>query len=173
MTQKTKSRALFWIRMVGWIGVGCGVPIGIFAHEFGLFTKTVTEYDELGNVISQTSTSLNGWGIISVILVGSFLTTILKEMAEAKTGYSLLKQCYVGLYKTMPLIIALAVFYFLSGVVEQALYCLTILVGCRLASIPLNPLPKWRYEKQNEENYETLTDVLTNFVKSHVKRGEK
>ena len=171
MTDLVKNRTVFWARMASWIAVGCGAPIGAFAYKFGLFNRTVTEYDELGNVVSHTSISLNGWGIVSVLLVGSFVMQILKEIIDSCSGYSLTKQFYVGLCKTVPLIVAFAVCYFLNGVINQVMYCLIILIICKLISTPLNPLPKWRYEKQGKEDYSTVTEALTDFVKSHVKRG--
>lgn len=172
MSEALKNRLIFWMRMLSWLAVGCGTPIGVFAYKFGLFTKTTVTYDELGNVVSQTSTSLNGWGLVSVLLIGSFITTILKDLVDSCSGYSLTKQCYVGICKTMPLIIAFATMYFLNGVISQVMYCLGILIVCRLISIPLNPMPKWKYEKQGAEDYNTLTESLTKFVKSHLKRGE-
>lgn len=171
MTTVAKNRTIFWTRLVSWIGVGCVTPISVFAAKFGLFTKTTVEYDELGNAISQTDVSLNGWGIVSCILIGTFITSIIKELADAHVGYSLTKQCYIGLCKTMPLIVAFTVLYFLSGVIEHVMFCLIILILCKLVSTPLNPLPKWKYEKKGEEDYTTVTEALTEFVKSHLKRG--
>lgn len=171
MSEISKKRVVFWTRLVSWMSVGCGVPIGVFAYKFGLFTQSNIVYDELGNIVSKTNVSLNGWGIVSCLLIGSFISNILKELAESCTGYSLLKQCYIGLIKTMPLIIAFAVLYFLNEVISQVMFCLIVLILCRLASIPLNPLPKWRYEKQGKEDYTELSEALTKFVKQHVKGG--
>ena len=171
MSETSKARILFWIRMLSWVLVGYITPILVFAYKFGLFTVYTTQYDELGNVIPHTDISLNGWGIVSVLLIGGLLSTILKELANAYKGYSFIKQCYVGVCKTIPLIITFAIFYFLSGVVDQVMFCLIVLIICRLASIPLNPLPKWRHEKQGKEDYSTIVEVFTDFVKTHVKRG--
>ena len=168
----TKSRILFWTRLISWLSIGCGIPIGVFAHKFGLFTKHVVEYDELGNIVSQPDISLNGWGIISILLIGSFISTIVKEIADSYTGYSLVKQCYIGFCKTMPFIIAFAILYFLKNIIEQTMFCLGIIVVCRLVSIPLNPLPKWRCEKQGVEDYSTLSENLTKIVKTCMKRGD-
>ena len=165
MSDTMKNRIVFWVRMFSWIAIGCGTPIGVFAYKFGLFTTTTVEYDTLGNVVSQSSTSLNGWGIVSVVLIGSFISSILKEVADAYTGYSLTKQCFVGICKTIPLIVAFAICYFLNGVLEQVMFCLITLIICRLISIPLNPLPKWKYEKRGEEDYSTIVEALTKFVK--------
>ena len=71
----------------------------------------------------------------------------------------------------MPLIIAFTVLYFLNEVMSQVMFCLIVLILCRLASIPLNPLPKWRYEKQGKEDYTEMSEALTKFVKQHVKGG--
>lgn len=172
MKETTKHRLVFWIRLVSWIAIGCVIPIVIFAHEFGLFVKVTVVYDELGNVVSKTNSTLNGWGIVSVLLIGSFLSSILKDVAEASSpGYSLIKQCYMGLSKTMPLIIAFAVCYFLSGVLDQAMYCLIVLIICKLLSTPINPLPKWKYEKLGNEDYSTFIEHLTDFVKKHSKES--
>lgn len=173
MSELMKSRLTFWARLFSWIGVGCGVPIGVFAYKFGLFTQSPILYDELGNAIVTPDISINGWGIISALLVGSFVTSILKEVADAHSGYSLVKQCYVGLCKTIPLIVAYVVFYFLREAIDKVMFCLTVLILCRLVSIPLNPLPQWKYEKQGKESYDTVVDIVTETVKEHLKRGDE
>ena len=173
MSELMKERVTFWIRMFSWLGVGCGVPIGVFAYKFGLFTRSEVFYDELGNVIATPNISLNGWGIISALLLGSFVTSILKDVADAHSGYSLVKQCYVGITKTMPLIIAYMVFYFLRGAIDSVMFCLMVLILCRLVSIPLNPLPQWKFEKQGKENYDTVIDIVTETVKERLKRGDE
>lgn len=172
MTSKTKSRIMFWLRMASWTGVGCVAPVAVFASKFGLFTTTVS-YDALGNPIPNANVSLNGWGIISCIVIGMFLTSIVREIADAHVGYSLTKQCYMGISKTIPLIVAYAVCYFLSGAIGHLMYCLAVLIVCKIASTPLNPLPKWKYEKLGVEDYADALKLLSNFVKSFGKRGVK
>lgn len=171
MTETSKNRMIFWSRLISWLAIGCGVPIGTFAYKFGLFKNTITIYDELGNVVVQGNLSLNGWGIISCILIGSFIMNVIKEVADANTGYSLTKQCYMGIVQAMPLIIAFAVTYFLKGVVDEVMFCLAVLILCKLISTPINPLPKWKYDKLGKEDYSTVVNALTDFVKSHLKGG--
>lgn len=161
-------RAVFWTRMAGWFGIGCVTPITIFAIKFGLFKVTPT-VDALGNPTSDTSVSLNGWGIVACLLLGSYLANVLKEVAEAHAGYSLAKQCFKGIAGTIPLIIAYVVCYFLSGVMAQTMYCLACLIVCRLIAVPLNPLPKWKYEKKGVEDYTDALKYLTDIVK--IKKG--
>lgn len=171
MSEMTKNRATFWARFVSWLGIECGVPIAVFASKFGLFKTTYPTCDELGNVVTEPSISLNGWGIICCVLLGRFLMSVLKEVVDAQQGYSLTKQCWEGLRKSLPLIIALAILYFLNGVIEQVIFCLIIVIICRIAATPINPLPKWKYEKHGKEDYSAASEALTNFVKNSLKRG--
>lgn len=167
-TLSKHPKTVFWLRMVGWFGVGCLTPITVFAVKFGLFKVTPT-VDSLGNTVSDTSISLSGWGIVACLLLGSYIANIVKEVADAYTGYSLAKQCYKGIAKTIPLVMAYLICYFLSGVMTEVMYCLAWLIICRLVAIPLNPLPKWKYEKKGIEDYDDALKYLTNIVK--LKKG--
>lgn len=172
MSEKSKLRLIFWIRMVLWTCINCVTPVGVFAYKFGLFKHNV-QYDALGNVVSGPSVSLNGWGILSCVIVGVFAIGVIKEIADAYTGYSFVKQCYVGVSKVIPLIIAYCICYFLSGAIGHIMYCLAILIICKLISVPLNPLPKWKYEKSGMEDYSDALKLFTNFVKNLKKGGIK
>lgn len=172
MTSKTKSRLIFWGRMAGWLGTGVVAPVTTFAVKFGLFTKSEPVVDALGNVVQQSNYAINGWGIVCCLLVGSYIMQILKEVVAANDGYSLSKQCYDGAIKTIPYVMAYGICYFLNGVLAQIMYCLAVLIVCRLASVPLNPLPKWRYEKTGTEDYSDLLSGLTKIVKDFKKKGD-
>ena len=163
-------RTVFWLRMAGWFGIGCVTPVAVFAAKFGLFSVTPT-VDALGNPISNAKISINGWGIVACVLIGSYIANIVKEVAEAHKGYSLAKQCYTGVAKTIPLIVAYLICYFLSGVMAQTMYCLAWLIICRLIALPLNPLPKWKFEKQGIEDYDDALKYFTAIVKK--KGGDK
>lgn len=166
-------RAIFWTRFVSWIAVGCGAPITVFATKFGLFTAEVPTVDALGNVVSAPNVSLNGWGIVACLLVGSYLSNIVKEIADATEGYSMMKQVWKGISDTLPLIIILTVCYFLSGVLSQVMYCLTTVIVCKLAATPINPLPKWKWEKKGVEDYSQISEVFTSLIKKHPKEGRE
>lgn len=173
--EKRKALAVFWLRMFGWLLTGCGAPITTFAVKFGLFTKTGYEivYDELGNPTSITTTALNGWGIVSCMLVGFTIIQILKEVVSAYTGYSLTKQILDGiLHKIIPLLIAFFICYFISGVVQQMMVCLGVVIVCQIVAIPLNPLPKWKYEKKGCEDYSDAMSSMVKMLKERFKNGE-
>ena len=161
----SKKLLAFWLRMIGWLAAGVVAPIITFSIEFGLFTEygyQVTT-DELGNVVSM-QVALNGWGIVSVALIGFAAVNIINEIIDAYTKeYSLLKQILVGVKnKILPIVIAIVVCYFLKNCVEQIIFCLTTIGICQIVAIPLNPLPKWKSEKKGEEDY---SDLLSGFVK--------
>ena len=173
-TSHRKQLAVFWTRMFGWLLTGCGAPIATFAVKFGLFSNTSYEikYDELGNVVEASTTALNGWGIVSCILIGYTIIQILREVSKTFTGYSLTKQCIEGvLHKILPLVILFAVCYYLNGVIQQMMFCLAVIILTQLAAIPLNPLPKWRYEKQGVEDYTDLLTSAAKILKTAVKKG--
>lgn len=171
MTSKTKSRIVFWSRMVGWTGVGVAAPVAAFATKFGLFTSQEPVVDALGNTVQQGGIALNGWGIVCCLLVGNYIMQILKEVIAANQGYSMTKQMYDGVVKLIPYVIAYGVCFFLNGVIGQIMYCLAVLIVCRLVAIPLNPLPKWRFEKTGVENYSDILSGLTDIVKK-LKKGD-
>lgn len=173
MQTKLKSRMVFWTRMLGWLTSGCIVPISIFAIKFGLFKTSGYEVtvDELGNITSVSPTALNGWGIVSCLLVLWTIVQILKEVRDTYTGYSLKKQCVDGILKLMPLITMFAICFFLRGALDEIMYCLTVIIVSRVCSIPLNPLPKWKYETKGVENYEDGLTTIVKYIKNKTKGG--
>lgn len=170
MTPKVKNRIIFWSRMTGWLGAGCVAPIAVFASKFGLFKKSGYEVvtDELGNITEVTATALNGWGIICCLIALWSVIQVLKELRDAHTGYSLTKQCVDGVLKLMPLITILVICYFIRSSLDDIIYCTTVILISRLCAVPLNPLPKWKYEVKGVENYD---DALTQVVKYLKSKG--
>ena len=160
--------AIFWTRMTGWLLASCVAPVAVFATKFGLFSEEqyAPVYDELGNVVNSTAPALNGWGIVSCLIVGFTLISIIKEVVKAYTGYSLTKQVLTGIvHSILPLVICFAMCYFLDGVLDNIRYCLLVLIITKLVAIPLNPLPKWRYEKNGVENYNDFLSTVASYIK--------
>lgn len=165
---------VFWIRMVGWLATACVAPIVTFSVKFGLFNKAEPTLDTLGNVIEPASMSLNGWGIIACIIIGVTASSILKEIIAAYPRYSLAKQCLTGFKKiVLPLVIGFFICTFLDGAIHHIMFCLGTLILCQAIAIPLNPLPKWRYEKTGVEEYSSAINYLTDIVKHRGGKSEK
>lgn len=172
-----KGLLIFWARMLGWLATGLGAPIATFAIKFGLFDKGgYTEVtDEMGNVVSSY-VALNGWGIVSCVLIGFTAITILKEVIDAYSKkYSLAKQCLVGVKnRIVPIAVAIIVCYYLRGVLDQIIFCLSVIGIAQLAAIPLNPLPQWKSKKKGEEDYSDLISGALSLIKdARAKKGGK
>lgn len=166
---KLKHLAIFWTRMLGWIGTGVGMPIGVFAYKFGLFESTsyTTSCDEIGNC-TTTVTTMNGWGIASCLIVGIFLLRIFKYIRKAYSKeYSLTQQCVDGVLHVMiPLGIAYACLYFLNGVIQQLMYCIGMIMVSELFAIPLNPLPELADRKGYD--YSDVYTLTKRIVKDYI-----
>ena len=171
-----KRLLVFWARMIGWLAAGVGAPITTFALKFGLFTKYGYEVttDELGNV-TGSHIAINGWGIVSIVLIGAAVLSIISEIIDAYSHkYSLTKQCLVGLKnRIIPIAIAIGVCFYLKGVIEQIIFCLTVIGISQLAAIPLNPMPEWKSRVKGEEDYSDIITGLRTFLKSRNKKGDK
>ena len=171
-----KRLLVFWARMIGWLITGVGAPITTFAIKFGLFDKYGYEVttDELGNVIGS-HIAINGWGIISVILIGATVLSIINEIIDAYSNkYSFTKQCLIGLKnRIVPIAIAIGVCFYLKGTVEQIIFCLTVIGISQIAAIPLNPMPEWKARVKGEEDYSDVITGLRKFLKSRNKKGDK
>ena len=163
-----KSLILFWIRLIMWVGASCIAPIAVFSKKFGLFEEASYEpvYDELGNVINGSPPALSGWGILSCVLVGFTALSILKEVSKAYVGYSFTKQIIKGICGAIPIAICFALCYFLEDNIETLKYCFSVLLITKLIAVPLNPLPKWRYDKCGVEDYNDFLKTMSGYLKS-------
>jgi len=171
-----KELLIFWARMIGWLAAGVGAPIATFSIKFGLFTQYGYEVttDELGN-ITGSHIAINGWGIVSVILIAFTAISIIKTIIEAySTKYSFTKQCLVGLKnRIIPIAIGIAICFWIKGVVEQVIFCLVVIGISQIAAIPLNPLPKWKAKVKGEEDYSDLITGFRSFLRHYNKKGDK
>ena len=158
---------------LGYIQKSYGKEIKIAAaNTYGYNVTT----DELGNV-TGSHIALNGWGIISVLLIGAAALTIINDIIDAYSKeYSLTTQCLVGLKnRIIPIAIAIGVCVYLKGVLEQVIFCLTVIGISQIAAVPLNPLPKWKHDKKGEDDdYSDLLTGLAKLIKEHAKKkGDK
>ena len=170
-----KELLVFWARMIGWLVAGVAAPITVFSLKFGLFNEygyQVTT-DELGNV-TGSHIALNGWGIVSICLIGFAAFSIISEVIDAYSKkYTFTKQCLIGLKnRILPLAIALGICFYLKGVIEQIIFCIEIIGLCQIAAIPLNPIPKWKAKVKGEEDYSDIITGLRTFLKRKNEEGK-
>lgn len=174
--QARKELLIFWLRMFGWLAASVVAPITVFSIKFGLFTDygyQVTT-DELGNVTGMR-VALNGWGIVSILLIFLAAYSILNEVIDAYSKqYSFTKQILVGIKtKLIPIFAVVGICYFLRGVMDQVIFCLLIIGICQIAAVPLNPLPKWKAEKKGEEDYSDLLTLLPQYLRRKLKKDKE
>ena len=177
LTKKYKGKDLFifWIRLLGWIIASAGLPIGVFAWKFGLFEeKAYTPvYDEAGNLVT-TSLALNGWGIVSCLIIGWTLIQLVKEAYKSCQGYSFYKQVLYGLsHRILPLAIMFLICYWLDGILYNILYCLGTLLVSQVLAIPLNPMPKYRKDVKGIEDYSDLYYNLSKLIAKNMKEKKE
>lgn len=170
-----KDLLIFWLRMFGWVASAVVAPITVFSIKFGLFTEygyKVTT-DDLGNVTGMR-VALNGWGIVSIVLIAFAVFSVLHEVIDAYSKkYSYAKQILLGLKnKILPIAVALGICYCLKGVIDQIIFCLFTIGISQLAATCLNPLPKWKSEKKGEEDYSDLLSMLPKYLKTKMKKED-
>lgn len=148
----------FWARFVLWSLCACILPFVFIVWRFKLF-----------HTISQIQ--IGGWGVIAIVIVAVFIFTIIRYVRLALSAkYSLIAQCLNGFCKVvLPLLIVLLILWNIKSNIDlfiQVMGCVTI---CETVAIPINPLPKWAYEKQKnvrvEERKETFDYLLDGFFR--------
>lgn len=140
---------LFWTRFVLWCIFACVLPFLFIAYRFDLF-KTVSKI------------SVSGWGIFALIIIFIFAFALMKYIKIGFKGkFSFSVQCLGGFFKIIvPL---LCMYLFINSVKENINYFLQVLgcvIICETIAIPINPMPKWAYEKQKEVRAEDRKDTL-------------
>ena len=153
---KEHPKAFFWIRFGLWSLCACVLPFLFIALRFEIF-KSVSKLQ------------FGGWGIIAIIVVAVFTFTVVKYVRLALNAkYTLTGQILNGICKVIiPLLVLLAVLYCVRDSVIATVKVLGIIIFLEAVAIPLNPLPKWVYEKQKDvkesERKETVDYLLDGF----------
>lgn len=158
-------KTVFWIRFVLWTLCACVLPFLFIVWRFELF-RTVSKFQ------------IGGWGIIAVFIVGIFAIVLVKYIRLAlNSKYTMTGQILNGICKViLPLVILLAILICVRDSVETTIKVLGVVTFLELVAIPLNPLPKWVYEKQKDvkdsEKKETVDYLLDSFFKRKQKNDE-
>lgn len=151
-------KTVFWLRFALWASFACVLPFIFIVFRFEIF-----------NSISKVR--LSGFGIIAIIIVAFFVFSILRYIRIALSAkYSLIGQILTGFCKVIiPLLALLLILTNLKSSVDLMIQALGCIIACEAVAIPLNPLPKWAYEKQKDvradERKETFDYLLDEFFK--------
>ena len=119
----------------------------------------------------SSSKEHSGFGVIAIVIVAFFVFAILRYVRIALSAeYSLIGQIINGFCKIIiPLIAALLILNSVKSSVDLMMQALGCVIACEAVAIPLNPLPKWAYERQKdvraEERKEAFDYLLDGFFK--------
>lgn len=125
------TRKEFWIRFCLWVLFAAVIPVTYIAVRYGIFSAKDEPY------------RLTGWGVIAIIVVGVFMTSLAKEVVVGMPKGSMVRQCVSGFLKIMPLFLFVFVIHAIKESIDAFESFLVVLVTCEAIAVPLNPMPKW------------------------------
>lgn len=154
-----KEKRTFIIRAILWSLTACIAPLCFIGWRYEIFT-TVSRI------------SFSGWGIISILVLFFFLMALVKYIKAGFVEYSMVKQVLNGVTKVLlPLAIVLCLCVAIRSKMDYFIQALSVILVCEAIAIPLNPFPKWIYEK-TQGQYESMMDILVKKLDTK-KREEK
>lgn len=123
----------FWIRLVAFAIFACILPFVFIAWRYSIFKKV-------------TSISLNGWGLIAILIVILFVRYVAKVIEKQKR-WSWSKQIFLGILKVIvPLVCLYVGLSAMKSNIDLFLQALIVVIGCEAVAIVVNPLPQWAME---------------------------
>lgn len=142
------TKKILFTRLIAYILIGLGVPIGFLSWRFNLFDKV-------------TKTSFSVWGLIAIITVISFALALFKQLRNGmKPGIQ--KQTVDTVCKTtIPLIILTIIFEWMSDFSKEFVQFLVVLIICKTIAGIINPLPQWCLENNIEYKGNILKKIFS------------
>ena len=146
---RSKERRVFAARLAAWFAFACAAPVGFIAWRYDLFATV-------------SKVNFGGWGLVAIAIIAAFALSVVKYVKQGLKGWSMTKQVLSGIAKVLVPLLAL---YFALAAIRDSLDAFLQALGVTIASeavaIPLNPLPKWAYEKSRGETEDAI-DVILN-----------
>ena len=143
------SKKEFWIRLGIWIVFAVVAPIGFLAWRYGLFTAS-----------DGVRVSLNGWGILAVIIIGFFLLYVIKEAKRGMPEGSMFVQCLNGYGLLIPLVLCVLILEAIKSNIGYLEQVLIVLIVCEAIAIPINPMPKWAVQNNLDRGGKFLSSAI-------------
>jgi len=135
----------FWAQFAAWATLALILPVGFIVWRYDLFrTKTVTQF--------------GAWGFIAIVIVAAFAIACLRYAKAGMKEWSMTKQVIMGVCRiTIPLLALCFALRSMADSIDLLVQALAVATACETAAIPLNPFPKWVWERTKGE-YESLID---------------
>lgn len=147
-----KLNKIFLLRLFLFVLFSLVIPISYVCFEFNIF-----------NQVSKISSSINIFGIL-VILISIFFVFYIVKTIDSIKKYSMFFQVIKGIFKVLlPMIAIFFVFNYISNnilstiitnakqsiaLIKNFTKALILCIVCEAIAIPLNPIPKWKYENE-------------------------
>ena len=147
LTPEQKEKRIFIIRAIVWGILACGLPVAFIAWRYDLFRKA-------GDV------QLSGLGIIGIIIIIAFVYVLAKYIKAGMFEWSMTKQIISGVIKVLlPLGGLLGLLMGIRSSLDYFIQALSCVILCEAMAIPVNPFPKWVYEK-TKGRFESMVDMF-------------
>lgn len=142
------ERQRFWLMFAVWSAFSCIAPVAFIVWRYDLFTKV-------------SRIQFGGWGLVAIVIMAVFAYTVLKYVRQGMAKWSMTKQVITGIMKVIvPL---LALFFAVKAIqdsIDAFLQALGVVIACEAIAIPLNPLPKWAYERSRGATEDAIEVIL-------------
>lgn len=143
----TTERKIFIARAIAWALFACVLPVLFIGWRYDLF-----------RVVSNVQ--FGGWGLIAVVMIFAFLTVFARYLKSGFPEWSMTKQIVSGVAKILiPLGALLAICVSIRSSLDYFIQALSCTLMCEAIAIPLNPFPKWVWDK-SQGRFESSLDYL-------------
>ena len=145
------DKKIFIIRAILWSLFAAVIPFVFIGWRYDLFKKA-------------GSLQLSGWGMIGIIIVFIFIIALVKYIKAGFPEWSMLKQILNGVIKVLlPIGVLLALCMGIKSNIEYFTQALSLVLLSEAIAIPVNPFPKWVYEK-SKGKFESMIDLFANKI---------
>lgn len=145
----SKEKKLFIVKVSLWVLFSLIIPVGFIGWRYDLFKKA-------------SQLRLSGWGLIAIIIIAVFLFSLTKYIKAGFIEWNLTKQIISGVLKIiLPLFILLMITVNIKNNIDYFIQALSCVILSELVAIPINPFPKWVWEK-SKGRFENTVDFIAN-----------
>lgn len=147
----SKEKGKFILRIFLWGLFACVIPVCFIGWRFDLFSKV-------------SGLKLSGWGLIAIVITFVFLYAIVKYIRAGFVEWTMLKQIINGIVSiVIPLGVLLALCVAMKNSLDVFIQALSCVLVSEIIAIPLNPFPKWVWDKSKGRFENTVDFVADKF----------
>lgn len=147
-SENKMSKKEFWARFAIWFAFAVAGPLVYVAVAYGFF-------------VPSASLRLSGWGILAIVFMCLSLLYVIHEAKKGLPKGSFAKQCIDGYTALIPMFFAILLLHTVRDSLAEFERFLIFTILCEAVAVPINPMPKWgaQYEDERQEN--TLFNALS------------